>query len=774
MLVALGACQHLRPGLTLTSAVTDYTHWVNVNQNGSVFMRYPLGRVGLWSDTWGETPDNITRGLRVYPTVDRVVYKGGRDWRSSITASPSESNLTYSPSSPARGSTAALTVTPDVAVFRYHFQNASSYGSVEFTAEELSRFMGGGGVVWSKSIFRHVNNRTAEVVLSDGTTGHTHYFYVKFSVPEIGKGTFTPTSVHRNATMITGDEIGGYVTFAPGTSVTVAVALSMTSMRRAEHNFRTEFPTFDFSAAVAKLKHAWNAKLGHIVVRRAPTVTIKQVYTGLYSVYANIIDVTDNPTGYVPVLGSRRLLTIGSSPFWEYEGGGYLRSSFDQGRNVYAMLTMVDPGVMADILNTYLAQYNHDGYLYGNWDPFTVHAWEDQQWGFFSYYFLRAKLQGVSGVNYKAAETAILNTEGKTATALYASRCGFYQYGYVPADTCSSNYMSRGMELSTQLAGLAHLAYLNGDTRTYRTYIRYTTAYLSTWNAASKVFQGKTTHHAWAPLNGGFFEGDTRSYAFDEPHDGIGLANLYGDRTMTSDIASTYGVRGYDYNDYQLSQPYLAVESNSPSTAQDILRDYFLPEFDCLYIAENPPCGGSSYYTDNASALVLANLGLYPLQSPGAAWVINSPAVTTAVVYGATKLIIQALNNSAGAVYVASLRLNGAAFPSYLISGEALVKRGNTLVFGMSSRRARIGQMYVTAADGEVLSARTDSKSYLQFRNRPLGGTSRVEVYSARRPLAVSVNEARLPTSDWSYDAGQRIMSIGGLSSGTVRIRFAA
>jgi hypothetical protein len=94
VLVAIGACHRLVPAMTSTSTGTDYTHWVNVNQNGGVYMHYPLGRVGLWSDTWGETPDHITRGLRVYPTVDRVVYKAGRDWRSSITASPSQSNLT--------------------------------------------------------------------------------------------------------------------------------------------------------------------------------------------------------------------------------------------------------------------------------------------------------------------------------------------------------------------------------------------------------------------------------------------------------------------------------------------------------------------------------------------------------------------------------------------------------------------------------------------------------------------------------------------------------
>lgn len=773
VLLVVAGCHGVPRAATLTSGGHDYTRWVNVDQNGSVYMHYPLGRVGLWSDTWGETPDNVTRGLRIYPTVDQVVYRTGADWRSSITASPSQTTLTYSEASPAKGSSVALTITPNVAVFRYHFTNVASYGAVDFTVQELSSFMGGGGIVWSRSSVKHIDSQTSEVVLSDGSPEHTHYFYIRFSTPAIGHGTFTVANVNPGATAITGDDIGGYATFGPRKDVTVAVALSMTSMRRAERNFRAEFPTFDFAGAVVTLKRAWNATLGHVDVLRAPFMATRQIYTGLYSVYANIFDVTDNPTGYVPVAGSRRLLTIGSSPYWEYEGGGYLRSSFDQGRNVYAMLTLVDPGVIADILNTYLAQYKHDGYLYGNWDPFSVHAWADQQWGFFSYYFLRAELQGVRGVDYKAAETAVLNTEGRNATSLYAARCGFYRYGFIPADICSSYYMSRGMELSTHLAGLAHLAYLNGDTATYRTYIRYSTAYLTTWNPAAKVFQGRTAGGAWAPRNAGFFEGDARRYAFDEPHDGIGLARIYGDAAMTSDLASTYAVPGYDYNDYQLSQPYLAIQSNSPATAQRILRNYFLPEFNCLYMAENPPCGGSSYYTDNASALVLANLGLYPLQSPGAAWVLNSPAVTTAVINGATRLTIHTRNNSATNPYVASVQLNGTAFPSHFISGETLVRRRTTLTFGMARRPARIGEMYITGADGEVLSAGTDNRSYLRFSNRPLGGVSRVKLYAARRPRGVSVNGAPLPANDWSYDARERTMSVGGLSSGTVRISFA-
>ena len=75
---------------------TGYTRFVDNNQGpGEVFMRYPLGRIGLWSTPEGEIADSITRGLRLYPTVDEVVDKGAADWRGSVSASPSQTNITY-------------------------------------------------------------------------------------------------------------------------------------------------------------------------------------------------------------------------------------------------------------------------------------------------------------------------------------------------------------------------------------------------------------------------------------------------------------------------------------------------------------------------------------------------------------------------------------------------------------------------------------------------------------------------------------------------------
>jgi putative alpha-1,2-mannosidase len=764
----LAGCRPPVAATTHVSGITDYTRFVDNNQGpGDVFIRYPLGRIGLWSVPEGEIADSVTRGLRLYPTVDQVVDKGTADWRASISASPSQTSITYRTGVAAKGSTVALTVTPNVSVYRYHFSNVTSYEAVDLLLQEAEN----SNVVWSSSKFVYVDSQTAEVTLSSGGS-QTCYFYVRFSSPAVNHGTFTSRGATGGAASITGDNVGGYLTFAPGTPVTVAVALSMTSMSRARQNFTSEFSSFDFGAAVRNLKNAWNAKLGKIDVQGASTLTTKEIYTGLYTLYANIIDVTDNGPGYTPVAPSRRLLTIGSSIWWERLGGGYFRCSFDQGRNVYAFLTLLDPALMTDVLNTYLSQDDHDGFLEGNWDPYTPAAWSDQQWGFFSYYFLAARLEGVTGVDYHTAETAILGTMGMNATKMYLAREGYYKYGYVPANIGTENYLSRGLEFSTQLLGLAHLGHVLGDSATYNTYYPWGKAYLNTWNAARMIFQAKNTDGSWASPNAGLFEGNTTNYAFDEPHDGLGLAGIYGDAAMSSKITSIYAVPNIWYNDYQLTQPYLAISANSPSVSQNVIRNYFLPEFSSLSMWEQLPSGGSLYYTDNAIAEVLANLGIYPIQSPGAQWILNSPAVTRAVIHGRSDTIIQAPDNSSSTPYVSSIKVNGSAYPSHFISGETLAMQSNTLTFGMTGNPSRIGQMYVTGTDGEVLSASTDNSTYLRFRNDPLGGTSHAEVNAAQAPVAVSVNGTALPNGDWSYDPGEHVIALTGLPAGTVLVQF--
>jgi len=777
--VAVAACtssgQAVAPGqgpaiVTAPLHGTDDTRFVDNNQGpGQVFLRYPLGRVGLWSTPDGEIADSVTRGLMLYPTVDQVTDKGTADWRASVAATPQLATVSYRRGSPAQGSAVQLTATPDVAVYRYRFAPASRYVAVNVLMQQVQD----SNVTWSASTFRYLSASTAEVTLSDGrSNGQRAYFSLWFSTPASGHGTFTPGQATAGQAAITGDGVGGYLSFRPGQTVTVAVALSMTSMGRAERNLRAEFPGGNFDAAVSRLTSAWDAKLGRVQVTRATPLATRQVYTGLYTLYANIVDVTDNPQGYRPVRPSARLLTIGSSVWWEQLAGGYFRCSFDQGRNVYAFLALLDPAVMRDVLNTYLAQADRDGFLMGNWDPYDPGAWYGQQWGAFGWMFLGAWLDKVAGVDYRKAEQAVLDTMGKTATSRYLASSGYYRYGYVPANAGTTNYLSRGLEFATELAGLAHLGYVLGDTATYQAYAPYATAYQRTWNPATGIFQARNTDGGWAAANTGLFEGDTASYAFDEPQDGPGLAALYGDGAMVAGLSASYARPNVSYNDYQLTQPYLATEADSPATAQSIIREYFLPEFGALSMWEEPPGGGSVFYTDNASAVVLANLGLYPLQSPGAAWVLNSPAVQAAVIHGRHDIVIEAPGNSAATPYVRSIGVNGTPYPSLFISGETLAARATTLSFAMSRTPARIARSYVTAATAEILAAGTDPQGRLSFRADPLAPAAEVLVSSPSAPRSVSVNGRQQPAADWSYSPTQRIVTLKNLPGGLVQLRL--
>ncbi len=100
----------------------DYTRYVSMVQDDNhptvhrmALMRYPLGQIGLWSIDHGEFADCVSRGLRLYPCVDTVVYKDNtNDWRETITGDPSVMKIKYRDDVPAQGSSAELTVTPHV------------------------------------------------------------------------------------------------------------------------------------------------------------------------------------------------------------------------------------------------------------------------------------------------------------------------------------------------------------------------------------------------------------------------------------------------------------------------------------------------------------------------------------------------------------------------------------------------------------------------------------------------------------------------------------
>ena len=119
--------------------------------------------------------------------------------QSAVPLSAAWSTVGYSSSVPAKGSAVALTVTPNVAVYRYHFSDATSYEAVDLLMQEVEN----SNVSWSSSTFVYIDRQTAEVTVSNGGSQKC-FFYVKFSSAATGHGTFTSSGTTDGATSISG------------------------------------------------------------------------------------------------------------------------------------------------------------------------------------------------------------------------------------------------------------------------------------------------------------------------------------------------------------------------------------------------------------------------------------------------------------------------------------------------------------------------------------------------------------------------------------------
>jgi putative alpha-1,2-mannosidase len=734
----------------------DYTPYVNVVQNANgqngfnntVLLRYPLGRIGIWSIDPGEFADCVTRGLRLYPCIDTVVDKGTTDWRNTITGGPSAVTNTYNISVPAQGSSVDLTVSPHVAIYRNHLAPASAFQAVAMMVNDLSIDV----YNWSSNSFTVIDNQTIQATLNGGSK-HV-YYYIRFNVPSVGHGTINNSVVTDGASSTGGSSIGGYLKFNRR-EVLAAVAISHTSMAQAQAYFEAEFGSMNFDAAAAALRNAWIAKLGRVEAQ-GPTLAMQQLYTALYTVYANTIDATDNPyyTTYQP------LLTIASSDYWQAVGS-YLRCDWDMSRGVYQLVALMDPELFTHIINTYQAQYDRDQpRIWCNWDPFSASGFSVTM--FLPDFAMLASLHGITGIDYTKLKNSLTN---------YYQNCyppSFFTSRYIASGSGDSDPASHTLDYSIPMAGLANLGRMLGDSATCDYYCQFRTNYLTLYDAANQQFRTRLASGAWGTLGADFFEGDGVDYRFCAPQDPYGLLALYGPSNAVSMIDSYMRTQA-DFNDYQLIYEYLPIFADRADEAQLLVRNFHIPKFNTLIMSEGFwPGSRGCYYTDNAGPLACGLLGLYFIPTSGAEWMINTPSFDRVVIHGRNDLTIQTLSNSPANIYISSIQLNGSAFPSYVISGKTLVGGNNTITLSLSNSPSKLGNLYLSSADGEVTRAATDNLTWLEFDIDPMAAACSAQVYSTSSPASILLNGAGF--TNWTYSPATKLITLTGVTKGTCHV----
>ncbi|SEO57865.1 alpha-1,2-mannosidase, putative [Amycolatopsis saalfeldensis] len=121
------------------------------------------------------------------------------------------------------------------------------------------------------------------------------YFTAQFDRPFTGTGTWKDATLQPGGLAQTGGEgyatdkdragrgSGGYVGFAPGSHVTMRLAISYVSLEGAERNLRAEqSPTSTVDSVAAATRRSWNDELGRVSIGGGTPDQRKVFYTALY------------------------------------------------------------------------------------------------------------------------------------------------------------------------------------------------------------------------------------------------------------------------------------------------------------------------------------------------------------------------------------------------------------------------------------------------------------------------------------------------------------
>jgi len=750
----------------------DATTYCNAVQAKNGFIRYPLGTIGVWSTPLGEMADVMTRVPKIYPCMNSVVIKPDKeDWRASITGDPSALTIKYRAEKPSGAATTLITVAPHVSVFQVSFPQGTKTNYLVFDFSKANVENWWGLQKWTDRSVTRVDSHTLEAAVGQPNQKHAYYL-IKFSVPCSGAGTFDASgAISAGATNVTGAKLGMYASFdAP--AVAVAVAESFTSQAKAQEFLDSEYK--GFGAVQQSCLAAWRAALSRVEMDGTENHK-RMAYTALYTMYANIIDGSDGSC-YLPYYHRPR--SVASSAYWQFIGG-YQSCCFDNVRAAYPFLMLSYPEVMTDVLGTYLARYQRDHCMHGDICLFTGPQGNKQNIRFSPLLVAAGYNIGVKA-DYPQLYAALKDnyTDPKLVPA------SFSQQGYLTQPKEGGFACSRSLELATAFASMSLLATANHDEGGFARFAPLSKAYTNLWESEHKIFRLKNADGTWGPMEmkkmtwnpnpQGLFEGSSTDYMFYVPHDPYGLIALPGSADGFAERVTGYCLNDTWFNDYQYHYPMLLYYDGAANQAQKILRQNWIPYFKSavMYegiVAKPPHSGWQDHYTSNSGWLLCSMLGLYPVPAPPGQFIICSPALTRSTIHlGDTSLTVNASNTSSNNIYVKAIKLDGKAYPAYMIPAKRLAA-GATIDLEMSSDPAEgLGGLYIGSSDGFVQSAELVSATHLKCTIEAPGVAATTKICGTIKPAKILVNGQDDKTA--SYDPAHKTVTIRSTGTATVEV----
>ncbi|WP_285644798.1 GH92 family glycosyl hydrolase [Lentzea sp. NBRC 102530] len=534
------------------------------------------------------------------------------------------------------------------------------------------------------------------------------------------------------------DNVGGYFSFGDKT-VELRIATSLISVDQAKSNLEQEITGSDtFDSVRDKAQAAWDKILGIITVEGASEEQLITLYSNLYRLYLypnsgfeNVGGVTRYASPVSPATGQNTPTQTGAKIV---DGKVYVNNGFwDTYRTTWPAYSLFTPSKAGEMAEGFVQQYKDGGWI-SRWSS---PGYADLMTGTSSdVAFADAYLKGVSNFDIKAAYDAAVKNASVVPPSNNVGRKGMDRsifLGWTGNDQLHEAW-SWAIEGYLNDFGIASMAKAlhekTGEKRyldEHEYFLNRAQNYVLTFDKRIDFFQGRNVDGSWRvedpakynPQDWRYDYTETNGWnmAFTVPHDGQGLANLYGGRDKlaqkldsfftlpeTAKFPGGYGgvihemieardVRMGQYGHSNQPSHHIAYMYNyagKPSGTQEKVREILSR----LYVGSQQGQGyaGDEDNGEMSAWYLFSALGFYPLQMGKPAYAIGSPLFTKATVKleNGKKLVINAPKNNAKNIYVQGVKVNGKAWNKTSLPHDVLAA-GATIDFDMGPKPSAWG-----------------------------------------------------------------------------------
>lgn len=472
-----------------------------------------------------------------------------------------------------------------------------------------------------------------------------------------------------------------------GEELVVRVAISSVSEENALENLDlTDKRTF--AEVRQNAKDLWQKHLSSIEIE-TPVDSLKTIfYTALYHTQVAPVTFSDK-NGQFRQQNDQIAKAEGFTAFSTL-------SLWDTFRAENPLITLLQPKISSDIINSMLSYYNVTEKL----PVWTLYGNEtDCMTGYHSIpVIVEAYLKGVRSFDAEKAFEAMKKTMMGEERGLK-----FYkQYGYIPFDKIDES-VTISLEYAYNDWCVAQMAKALGKTADYEFFMKRSEAYKHLFNAETGFMRGKSSKGEWRtpfdPKHSNhreatdYTEGNAWQHSWFVPQDPQGLISLFGGKekfvahleklftesseitgdNISADITGLIGQYAHG-NEPSHHIAYLFNEAYEPQKTQFWVDKILKTQYNTTPngYSGNEDCGQMSAW------YVWSAMGLYPMNPASGEYQIGRPLFNKVKINlpnGKTFTII-AENVSAENMYIQSATLNGQPFNAFKISDEQLQKGG--------------------------------------------------------------------------------------------------